>query len=84
MGRARGLHFDEQDQVVEDDEPVNAASLVPVDDLGVHLGIGKLAELASYILLEEVPEFPGEVVPEVVDAHVVQTERAALGTDQVG
>jgi hypothetical protein len=43
-----------------------------------------LAKLASYVLLEEVPEFPGEIVPEVGDAHVVQIERAALGNDQMG
>jgi hypothetical protein len=28
----------------------------------MHFRVGKLAQLASYLLLEEVPEFPGEVV----------------------
>ena len=63
LGGDRGLHFDQQYHLGQDDDPVDGLAAVvlgAVGDLAEHLGAGQQPQLPADVLLEKVAQVAGE------------------------
>jgi hypothetical protein len=86
-GGPYSLHLDEEHQVVEDGDPVDALLLVlllGVDDLGAHGGVGQQAQLAPDVLLEQLAQVVGEGLAEAFETGEVQAQGTGLRDDGCG